>query len=77
VGQVWINIAAGLAACTGPLIVGALTKADPENGWRKFWVWYLNPMADKQAILISEQWIQMGLWGEAVAHFLYLSLETY
>ncbi|KEF57513.1 uncharacterized protein A1O9_05430 [Exophiala aquamarina CBS 119918] len=36
-GQVWINIAAGLAACTGPLIVGALTKADPENGWRKLW----------------------------------------
>lgn len=39
VGQVWINIAAALASCTGPLIIGALTRADPVNGWRKFWVW--------------------------------------
>ncbi|KAI5363648.1 putative major facilitator transporter Str1/Tri12, MFS transporter superfamily [Septoria linicola] len=34
-----INVAAGLGAITGPLVIGALTQQDPVNGWRKFyWV---------------------------------------
>ncbi|OAQ78164.1 siderophore iron transporter [Purpureocillium lilacinum] len=34
-----INIAAALGACSGPLIIGALSRYDPENGWRKyFWI---------------------------------------
>ncbi|EXJ67988.1 uncharacterized protein A1O5_08602 [Cladophialophora psammophila CBS 110553] len=37
IGQVWVNIAAALATCTGPLIIGALTKANPEKGWRRFY----------------------------------------
>ncbi|KAJ9614360.1 hypothetical protein H2200_002496 [Cladophialophora chaetospira] len=50
-GQVTINIFASLGSSTGPLIIGALTKANPENGWRKFW--YTERI----------KWIQMGLWG--------------
>ncbi|KAF9886379.1 hypothetical protein FE257_011524 [Aspergillus nanangensis] len=37
--QAGMNIAAGLGATSGPLIIGALTKANPLDGWRKFyWV---------------------------------------
>ena len=38
VAQAGINIAAALGAISGPLIIGALTKGDIENGWRKFYV---------------------------------------
>jgi len=37
VAQAGINVAAALGASSGPLIIGALTKGDPENGWRKFY----------------------------------------
>ena len=43
VAQVWINTAAAIGACVGPLIIGALTKADLQDGWRKFWVRRSNP----------------------------------
>ncbi len=33
-----MNIAAALGAISGPLIIGALTKGDVANGWRKFFV---------------------------------------
>ena len=33
-----IGVAAALGAVIGPLAIGALTKADPKNGWRKFYV---------------------------------------
>jgi hypothetical protein len=33
-----MNVAAALGACAGPLITGALTKANPRTGWRKFYV---------------------------------------
>ncbi|KAJ6442541.1 siderophore iron transporter [Purpureocillium lavendulum] len=32
-----INIAAALGACSGPLIIGALSRHDPMDGWRKFY----------------------------------------
>ena len=38
VAQAGINVAAAVGACVGPLIIGALTKANVENGWRKFYV---------------------------------------
>lgn len=38
VAQACINIAAALGAMSGPLVIGALTKADIENGWRTFYV---------------------------------------
>jgi MFS family permease len=31
------NIAAALAAVSGPLSIGALTKHDPDNGWRTYY----------------------------------------
>ncbi|KAK5447982.1 hypothetical protein LTS15_009481 [Exophiala xenobiotica] len=37
--QALINVAACLGALTGPLVIGAFTKADPINGWRKFYGW--------------------------------------
>ena len=40
--QALINIAASLGALTGPLVIGAFTKADPQNGWRKFYVHFSN-----------------------------------
>lgn len=36
--QAFINVAASLGAISGPLIIGGFTKADPQNGWRKFYV---------------------------------------
>lgn len=37
--QAWMNVAAALGACVGPLIIGALTKSNYHTGWRKFyWV---------------------------------------
>jgi hypothetical protein len=38
VAQAAMNIAASFGACSGPLIVGALTKANPHTGWRNFYV---------------------------------------
>lgn len=38
VAQAGINIAAALGAISAPLIIGAWTKEDIENGWRKFYV---------------------------------------
>ncbi|KAK5095834.1 hypothetical protein LTS08_007971 [Lithohypha guttulata] len=35
--QAGINIAAALGAISGPLMIGALTRGDIENGWRKFY----------------------------------------
>ncbi|GKZ37855.1 hypothetical protein AbraIFM66950_009645 [Aspergillus brasiliensis] len=32
-----VNIAAALGACVGPLMIGALTRNDPVNGWRTFY----------------------------------------
>ncbi len=34
----FVNCSAVLGATVGPLIIGALTKADQLNGWRKFYV---------------------------------------
>ncbi|UNI23002.1 hypothetical protein JDV02_008844 [Purpureocillium takamizusanense] len=34
-----VNVAAALASSAGPLIIGALSRHDPANGWRKyFWL---------------------------------------
>lgn len=33
-----MNIAAALGAISGPLIIGALTKGNEKDGWRKFYV---------------------------------------
>jgi hypothetical protein len=38
VAQACMNVAAALGACMGPLIIGALTKANQHTGWRKFYV---------------------------------------
>ncbi|KAK5444376.1 hypothetical protein LTS15_010491 [Exophiala xenobiotica] len=35
--QACMNIAAALGAISGPLIIGALTRANTQDGWRKFW----------------------------------------
>ncbi|KAL3483021.1 major facilitator superfamily domain-containing protein [Aspergillus germanicus] len=35
--QAGMNVAAVLGATSGPLIIGALTKANPSTGWRKFY----------------------------------------
>ncbi|KAL2395177.1 hypothetical protein ABEF93_001442 [Exophiala dermatitidis] len=35
--QACMNIAAAIGAIIGPLIIGALTRNDQENGWRKFY----------------------------------------
>ncbi|KAH8901380.1 putative siderophore iron transporter [Thozetella sp. PMI_491] len=35
--QAGINIGAALASCIGPLVIGAFTRDDPENGWRKYY----------------------------------------
>lgn len=43
VAQACINIAAALGAISGPLIIGALTKGDVEDGWRKYYVSSLPP----------------------------------
>jgi MFS family permease len=42
VAQASINVAACTGACVGPLIIGAFTKTDPQNGWRNFFVSYHN-----------------------------------
>lgn len=36
--QAGMNIAAAFASCSGPLAIGALTKANPHTGWRYFYV---------------------------------------
>ena len=41
--QAGINIAAAGGAISGPLIIGAMTKADLENGWRNFYVCISDP----------------------------------
>lgn len=33
-----MNLAAALGAVTSPLVIGAFTKADVINGWKKFYV---------------------------------------
>jgi hypothetical protein len=33
-----MNVAAALGAIIGPMAIGALTKRDPVNGWRDFYV---------------------------------------
>ena len=38
VSQAVMNVAACLGAVTGPLVIGAFTKADVVNGWKKFYV---------------------------------------
>ena len=38
VAQALVNVAVALGATIGPMILGALTKRDPVNGWRDFWV---------------------------------------
>ena len=38
VSQAVMNIAACLGAVTGPLVIGAFTKADEMNGWKNFYV---------------------------------------
>lgn len=35
--QALINVAAGLGAVTGPLVIGALTQQDTLSGWKKFY----------------------------------------
>ena len=35
--QALINVAAGLGAVTGPLVIGALTQQDTLGGWKKFY----------------------------------------
>ncbi|KAJ5297581.1 hypothetical protein PENANT_c005G09775 [Penicillium antarcticum] len=35
--QAFMNIAAALGACAGPLIIGSLTKKNPHTGWRYFY----------------------------------------
>lgn len=61
-----INSAAGLGAILGPLIIGALTNADPNNGWRTYYV-SANPDAIvaaqlKHKLMISCQKIIAGLY---------------
>lgn len=46
-----INIAAALGACSGPLIIGALSRYDPENGWRKYFVSPMYPQSFSSANL--------------------------
>ena len=41
--QAGINIAAALGAISGPLIIGAMTKGDLQNGWRNYYVSLLIP----------------------------------
>jgi hypothetical protein len=36
--QAGMNTAAAVGACAGPLMIGALTKANPHAGWRNFYV---------------------------------------
>jgi hypothetical protein len=38
VAQALMNLAACLGAMTSPLVIGAFTKADIENGWKNFYV---------------------------------------
>ena len=38
VAQAAMNVAAAVGACSAPLIIGALTKANPHTGWRNFYV---------------------------------------
>lgn len=38
VSQAIMNIAACLGAVAGPLVIGAFTKTDEVNGWKKFYV---------------------------------------
>lgn len=38
VAQASMNIAATLGGIVGPMSIGALTKIDPVDGWRKFYV---------------------------------------
>lgn len=38
VAQAAMNVAASLGAISAPLIIGALTKANPHRGWRNFYV---------------------------------------
>lgn len=36
--QACVNVAAALGACVGPLAIGALTREDPVDGWRNYYV---------------------------------------
>lgn len=45
VAQACMNIAAAMGAISGPLIIGALTKANVRDGWRTFYVSALPPFA--------------------------------
>ena len=36
--QAFVNIAAAIGATVGPLIIGALTRNNPGQGWRRFYV---------------------------------------
>ena len=38
VAQAFMNVAAAIGAIIGPMSIGALTKRDPLNGWRDFYV---------------------------------------
>jgi len=57
-----INVAASLGACSGPLIIGALSRYDPENGWRKY---YVSRVCLQSCFYCANEckWIQMALWG--------------
>ncbi|KAF2008792.1 putative siderophore iron transporter [Aaosphaeria arxii CBS 175.79] len=37
IAQAIVNVAAAIASITGPLAIGALTRRDMINGWRRFW----------------------------------------
>lgn len=36
--QAGMNVAASLGACSAPLIIGGLTRANQQQGWRNFYV---------------------------------------
>lgn len=58
-------MAAGLATLCGPLMMGALVKRDPVDGWRPYYVCIPRPRKSRKKGLTQIQWFQMGLWGVA------------
>lgn len=65
VAQAFLNLGSISGSITGPLVIGALTQRDPQNGWRNFYVSVANQSALRAYLDFnhySSQWFQAGLW---------------
>lgn len=67
VAQAMFNFSAMAGAIVGPLLMGALVRANPHSGWRTY---YVCPCPCPGLPILwtdGNQWIEMGVWALAAA----------